>query len=104
MSDLAAEVPRRLEEIQASMFRSAKVFRDEHTFRPDSYGELSEILSGARGFVEAPWCSGPDCEAKVKDDTKATIRVLPMDPEDPGANCIVCGKRADENAVWAQAY
>ncbi|MBW3591046.1 MAG: proline--tRNA ligase [Actinobacteria bacterium] len=104
LSELATEVPKLLEGIQASMFRSAQEFRDEHTFRPSSYGELSEILRDARGFVEAPWCSNPDCEAKVKDETKATIRVLPMDPEEPGANCIVCGNKADENAVWAQAY
>jgi len=54
--------------------------------------------------MEAPWCSNPVCEDKVKAETKATIRLLPLEPEAPGAPCIVCGQPGTEWAVWAQAY
>ncbi|MEX2587699.1 MAG: proline--tRNA ligase [Actinomycetota bacterium] len=104
LRDLAAEVPRLLEDIQASLLRNATEFREERTIYPGKYGELVEYVADARGFAKAPWCSSPDCESRVKDDSKATIRVLPMDPEDPGSTCIVCGQKANEWATWAQSY
>ena len=50
------------------------------------------------------WCGSPECEAKVKADTKATIRFLPLETEDPGAPCAVCGQPGTERATWAVAY
>lgn len=104
ISALATEIPGLLEEIQNAMFQAAAEFRLERTAQPGDYGEMVEFLSEAKGFAQAPWCSSPDCETKVKDETKATIRVLPMEQEDPGGSCIVCGAKADELATWAQSY
>ena len=90
------------------VFDQAAAFREERTFRPKTYEELRAFLKDPGGFVEAPWCGSPECEDRVKADTKATIRFLPVDPALPdtagGAACIVCGKPATEWAVWAQAY
>jgi prolyl-tRNA synthetase len=104
LTSLADHIPDLLNDIQASLFRSAAEFREDHTFAPSDYGELTDLLSSAQGFVKAGWCGSPECEMKVKDDTKATIRLLPLDPVDPGGSCIVCGAKATELATWAQSY
>lgn len=104
VSDLATYIPALLEQIQGSLFQSALDFRAEHTFEPSNYSELTDLLSAASGFVNGGWCGGPECETKVKNDTKATIRLLPLDQVDPGCNCIVCGAKATETATWAQSY
>ncbi|MBI4260987.1 MAG: proline--tRNA ligase [Actinobacteria bacterium] len=93
-----------LEEVQRSLFGDAERFRDDHTFRPGSYTEMAELLDDPGGFMLAPWCGGPECEARVKADTRATIRFLPLDPEPVEGSCIVCGSPATETAAWAQAY
>ena len=83
--------------------RRGGVPRREHA-RAATYEELSAALVDAGGFVTGAWCGSPDCEAKVKADTKATIRFLPFETEDPGAPCVVCGQPGIERATWAIAY
>ncbi|HEX2149251.1 MAG TPA: proline--tRNA ligase [Actinomycetota bacterium] len=104
LASLPAEIPRILEDIQQNLFQSALDFRTDHTFLPGSYDELVDLLKSATGFVRGGWCGNPECENKVKDQTKATIRVLPLDPADQEGNCIVCGSPATELATWAQSY
>ncbi|MEX0890974.1 MAG: proline--tRNA ligase [Gemmatimonadota bacterium] len=71
------------------------------------YARFQEIMEGEGGFVYAGWCGSAECEARAKADTKATIRLIPFEefrsPEPPTA-CLVCGERAEEEAVWARAY
>lgn len=93
-----------LEEIQSNLYRQALTFREDHTYEPKSYDELRELASSAAGFIRAGWCGDRSCEEKVKEETKATIRVLPLDPIDPEVPCIVCGAKATELATWAQSY
>jgi prolyl-tRNA synthetase len=95
-----------LDEIQASLFDSARDERDRRTLRdPGGYDELVEHLRDASGFAEAPWCGRNECEARVKSDSSATIRCLPLGQStaEPGA-CVCCGRPATSAAVWAQAY
>ena len=92
--------------VQASLFDSARDERERRTLRdPHCYEELIEYLRDAGGLVEAPWCGSADCEARVKADSAATIRCLPLDeqPERSGA-CVCCGRAGVSQAVWAQAY
>jgi prolyl-tRNA synthetase len=103
------EVPRRLrellEEMQNDLFRRAKERQDEHTYRVASYEEFKELYAGDGGFVRAPWCGDAECEAGIKEDTKATIRVLPFEQSlEQAAGCIRCGKPAREEAIFAKAY
>jgi len=58
----------------------------------------------AGGFVTGAWCGDPECEAKVKAETKATIRYVPLEAKDPGAPCVVCGRPGVDEATWAIAY
>ena len=86
------------------LFAQALEFREGRTFHPSSYEELKALIKDPGGFVEALWCGRPACEDRVKADTKATIRALPLDPIPVEGVCIVCGEPATELAVWAQAY
>jgi prolyl-tRNA synthetase len=103
---LAPAVPELLRDVQASLFREALEERERRTLRdPGGYAEMTEYLREAAGFVAAPWCGRPECETRVKDESSATIRCLPLDEEpETSAVCICCGRPAASVAVWAQAY
>ncbi|MCW3043905.1 MAG: proline--tRNA ligase [Actinobacteria bacterium] len=104
LEGLAEYIPGVLAGIQDELFAQALAFREGRTFRPSSYEELKALVKDPGGFIEALWCGRPSCEERVKADTKATIRALPLDPAPVQGLCIVCGEPATELAVWAQAY
>ncbi len=94
-----------LADIQRSLFRRALAFRQENTHRVASYAEFQKLIEEPGGFLEAGWCGDAACEAKIKEETKATIRVLPLDRARPeGLSCLLCGRPAAELAVFARAY
>jgi len=94
-----------LQSIQTSLYQRALKFRTDNTFRARDYAELGRLLDEPGGFVEAGWCGDAACEARVKEETKATIRLLPLDRKDTGgAPCVVCGKSARDIAVFGRAY
>jgi len=101
---LAEELGRLLEQIQAEMYRKAKAFRDENTRDAGTFAELKEAMAGNRGFIRCGWCGGPDCEAKVKADAAATIRVILDKPEPPAKTCVACGKAAGHTVLFAKSY
>ena len=92
--------------MQTSLFRSARDEQERRTLRdPGSYDELIEYLRDAGGFVAAGWCGRRECEVRVKDDSSATIRCLPLGSLRPESRaCVSCGRAAAAEAVWAQAY
>lgn len=100
---LTVYVERLLDEIQKSLFESAKRFMEKMTHRVEEFSGLREMLEGG-GFVYAPWCGGRLCEEKVQEETKATIRCIPFDTEEVMGRCIVCGKSARWTVPFAKAY
>lgn len=104
LDSLASAIPGLLDDIQTNLYAQAEAFRQEHTFRPKDYAEMDSLLKEPGGFMVAGWCGDATCEAKVKAQTKATIRYLPLDPVRVEGECIVCGKPATDEAAWAQAY
>jgi prolyl-tRNA synthetase len=98
-------LPDRLEavmgEIQDNMLRQATEFRDANIRRAESYEEFEEIIARERGFVVAPWDGTEETEQKIKEDTKATIRLLPFEREE--GKDLVSG-RPGRTAVFARAY
>ena len=95
-----------LRDVQASLFQTARDEQERRTLRdPRRYDEMIEYLREPAGFVAAPWCGRTECEARVKEDSSATIRCLPLgeQPTQSGA-CVCCGRSAVAEAVWAQAY
>jgi prolyl-tRNA synthetase len=105
LAGVPAAVAALLDEVQASLLREAADERERRTLRdPSGFDELVEYLRDARGFAVALWCGGSECEARVKADSGATIRCLPLDEEPVSGACISCGRPAATPAVWAQAY
>ncbi len=99
---LAARVNDLLADIQRSLFERAVAFRAAHTFYPKTYDEFRQAVEN--GFAWAWWCGDEACENRVKEDTKATTRCIPLDQPGGTGRCIVCGRPADEMAVFARAY
>jgi prolyl-tRNA synthetase len=102
-----AQVPDRLDTFQRALLEGARRRREERSFRGVSeLGELREIMEGGGGFVYTGWSGDPAVEEKVKEETKATIRVIP-DPEfrseTPPERCIG-GDEAKMEVVWSRAY
>jgi prolyl-tRNA synthetase len=105
LAGLAAAIRALLDDVQAALFASARYEQERRTLRdPRSYDELIEYLSDAVGFAIAPWCGRSECEARVKADSSATIRCLPLDEQAEAGACVCCGRPAASSAVWAQAY
>jgi prolyl-tRNA synthetase len=103
-----ATIPDRLTRYQHALFEAARARREASTHRGiTDYARFREIVEGDGGFVYAGWCGSAACEQQVKEETKATIRVLPGEefrsPEPP-SSCLVCGGAALHEAVWARAY
>src|SRR5918995_1538940 len=98
-------LPERLQammgEIQENMLRQAETFREENTRRATSYEEFEEIIAEKRGFVVAPWDGTRETEQKIKEDTRATIRLLPFEREE--GEDLVSGKPG-RTAIFARAY
>lgn len=102
LDQLSSQIGTVLEEIQAALLERATRFRDEHIFDPKNYEELKEIVQN--GWAYSWWCGSAECEAKVKEDTKATTRCMPLDQPDESGRCIVCGKTSQRKVYFARAY
>jgi prolyl-tRNA synthetase len=100
--DLAATVTEALDAIQASMLQQATEFRDANIHDPKNYEELKEVVKD--GWAFSWWCERAECEAKVKEDTKATTRVIPFNQPEGTGKCIVCGENAEKKVYFAKAY
>ncbi len=99
---LVATVQEMLNTIQAALFESAKKFRDENIHDPQSYDELKDVVQ--KGWALSWWCESAECEAKVKEDTKATTRVIPLEQPGGEGKCVVCGEKATKKVYFAKAY
>jgi prolyl-tRNA synthetase len=103
---LPARVAAVLEDVQASLFKNAGQFLAANTRDAATYDEFKEILETKRGFVRSPWCGGDACEVRIKQETMATIRVIPLDQDERSVSgrCIACGEPAKAIATFARAY
>lgn len=103
-SNLVQEVQQLLDEVHIDMFNKAKQFRDDHFTSVDTLDEFKAYLDTTRGFALAGWCGSTTCEAKVKDETKATSRNIPFNLATHKTTCIVCGKPSKHTVVFGRAY
>ena len=102
--EVANAVLRLLDEIQNNLFDRAKKFLDEKITVVSNYEEFKEVLKEKGGFIKASWCLSPKCEEKIKEETGATIRLVPFEKEKPISNCIYCGEEAREVVYFAKSY
>jgi prolyl-tRNA synthetase len=94
--------------IQETMLIDARERREQNSIRGGiTYDRFREVMAGDGAFVYAGWCGDAKCEAAIKEETKATIRVLPDEEfrsADPPKTCLKCGQASTVEALWAKAY
>ena len=107
MTDLGALVKEELDKMQVDLFEAAKKLRTDKTVRVDSYADFLDVMKDDNKLVVAHWDGTRETEAKVKEDTKATIRCIPFEGQgveiEPG-ECMVSGKPSPQRVLWARAY
>jgi prolyl-tRNA synthetase len=99
---LAGTLSGLLVEIQSALLKRATEFRDANIHEPKDYDDLKNIVKD--GWAFAFWCESTECETKVKEDTKATTRNVPLDQPEGEGTCIVCGRPAKRKVYFAKAY
>ena len=105
LEETAAKMPGLLAEVQQSLFAQAREAMRRNTFEPKDYAELSRRMAGeGAGLASLFWCGAESCETKVRDETRATCRAVPLGQDEPGGRCLVCGEPARERAYFAKAY
>ena len=109
LQGIAGTVGKALEEIQAGLFAAARERREKNSTRGVTKAQFIELMQLATGggFAYGGFCGSPSCEAEIKEQTGATIRVLPdaeFRSKDAPRNCMWCGAPSIAEAVWAQAY
>ncbi|KIO78180.1 proline--tRNA ligase [Pedobacter lusitanus] len=93
-----------LDEIQENIYKKAFDYRKEHITIADTYAEFKELLDGKGGFISAHWDGTPETEQKIKEETKATIRCIPLDNKLEDGICIYSGKPSVQRVLFARAY
>ena len=102
--DIDKKIVNLLESIQNNMFQKALAFREENTRNADTWEEFVDILDSKAGFIMAHWDGTPETEQKIKDETKATIRCIPLNNKLEAGKCIYSGKPSTQRVVFARAY
>ena len=93
-----------LNEIQENIYNRAYQFREEHITEANSYEEFKELLDSKTGFIAAHWDGTADTEKQIKEETKATIRCIPLNNKLEDGVCIVTGKPSVQRVLFARAY
>ncbi len=104
MDRVGVEIPMMLEKIQTNLFDRAKAFRDQHTMDVSTYDELKDVMEQESGFARCYWAGSDEDEAKIKTETKATIRCIPFEQTGAGGKCIITGKETKTQVIVAKAY
>jgi prolyl-tRNA synthetase len=104
MNSVAKDMTALLDDIQQNIYNRALKFRQENTRRVDSYNEMKQALDDKGGFILAHWDGTAETEAAIKEETKATIRCIPLDAPDEEGTCVYSGKPSKRRVVFARAY
>jgi prolyl-tRNA synthetase len=99
---IAPAVVQLLEEIQKALFDRALAFREANTHETADYEEFKKAVEN--GFAFSWWCGKAECEASIKEETKATMRCIPLEQPGGSGKCVHCGEAATEKAIFARAY
>ncbi len=104
MDDVSTSIPILLDDIQTNIYQRALKFRSEKTTKVDSYEDFKKVLDEKGGFILAHWDGTAETEALIKDETKATIRCIPLDALEELGACVYSGKPSTQRVVFARAY
>lgn len=101
---LEKEVKALLNSIQVHLFHEAEQFLKNNTHEVNDYNGFKDNMKSSKGFLSAFWCEDATCEVKIKEETKATTRCLPLDARKESGKCVACGKPANHRWYFGQAY
>lgn len=104
MDDVVNGIPGLLDAIQQNIYQKALNFRNANTIKVDSYDAFKKALDETPGFILAHWDGTKETEASIKEETKATIRCIPLDSPDENGKCIYSGKPSSRRVLFARAY
>jgi prolyl-tRNA synthetase len=99
---LAKLIGETLDSVQESLYKRALAFREANTHVPQNYERFKEIVE--EGFALTYWCGRRECEARIKEETKATTRCIPLEQASQEGSCIRCGLSAKGKVIFAKAY
>src|SRR6202035_1760040 len=102
LADLPVTVERLLAEIQQALHDNAVAFRKANTHDAKTHDELKTAVE--TGFAFSYWCGSAECEAKIKEETRATMRCIPLEQSGGPGTCVYCGQPAAARAIFARAY
>jgi prolyl-tRNA synthetase len=104
MEGVAIYIQQLLEDIQQNLYNRALTFRNEQITNVDSWETFKEVLVNKGGFISAHWDGTPETEEKIKEETKATIRCIPLDNQQEEGFCVYSGKPSSQRVLFALAY
>jgi len=101
---LVETVKELLDKIQVNLLEKAKKFLQENIREVSDYSEFKEVIEKKKGLIKTHWCGNKDCEDKIKEETKASIRCIPFEQEEISGKCIYCGNESSTLVYFARAY
>jgi len=104
LEDITEHVLQLLEDIQKNLFQRALDFREEQTYSASSYEEFRKILKEKGGFIRAHWNGSAEVEEQIKQETKATIRCIPLNEKPVPGKCMVTGEDSPQEVIFAISY
>lgn len=104
MIDIENKVANLLDNIQENLFQKALSFREDNTHHVDSWEEFCDVIENKAGFISAHWDRTPETEQRIKEETKATIRVIPLDAKAEHGKCVFSGQPSAKRVIFARAY
>ncbi|HNW53972.1 MAG TPA: proline--tRNA ligase, partial [Bacteroidales bacterium] len=104
LTDIELKISNLLENIQENLYQKAYDFREENTYKVDTWDEFVAQLDGKGGFISAHWDGTSETEQLIKEETKATIRLIPIDGKLEEGKCIRTGKPSRQRVIFARAY
>jgi prolyl-tRNA synthetase len=104
MTDIENKVVNLLDQIQKNLYSKALNMRETNSYRVDTWEEFNRVLDTTGGFIYAHWDGTAETEEKIKEETKATIRVIPLNNPQESGKCIYTGKSSSQRVIFARAY
>src|SRR5438046_7184961 len=103
IDDIVGYITTLLDEIQANIYQKALTFREENTFRVDTWDEFKDQIEKG-GLLLAHWDGTAETEEKIKDETKATVRCIPLGADEEAGKCVYSGSPSNKRVIFARAY
>ena len=103
-ANLIDEIEKELQVMQKALYQRALEYREQYTFYEDTYDAFKQKIEDPGGFFWIHWCGERSCEDRLQEETRATIRAIPMERKTEAGRCLLCGKASKERVLVAKAY